>query len=123
MNKSTFDYVIKTTSNTLDLIRGQNDPLLNQLDNFISGNLGISVNVQQSKYRVLAEIEDLYEQRKNKIEEAKLTELQKDLIKLDRNKEENTKYLENKYHHFLQNVNLCPSRDSHSIIDEVLNRI
>lgn len=122
MNRSTYDYVIKTTSDTIDLIRDKNDPLLNQLGGFISVNLGISVNFNQSKYRVLAEIEDLYEERKNKIEESKLTELQKDLIKLDRNKEENTKYLENKYH-FLQNVNLCPSRDCHEIIDEVFGLI
>lgn len=122
MNNSTYDYVIKTTSNTLDLIRNKNDPLLKQLNIFISGNLGIHVNLYQTKYKVLAEIEDLYEERKNKIEEAGLIELQKDLINLDRNREENTKYLENKYH-FLKNVHLCPSKDSHCIIDEVLRRL
>ena len=90
-NKETLSYVLKTCNSTLDLIRDEDDILLASMRCFIQGNLGISVNVniKQSKYKVLYDIEELFTFRLNKIKEAGLEILSNEIQGLDRNKLEN----------------------------------
>ncbi len=126
-NKETLSYVLKTCNSTLDLIRDEDDKLLVSMRYFIQGNLGINVDVKQSKYKVLHDIEELFTFRLNKIKEAGLEILSNEIRGLDRNKLENIEriktFILDNYKIKIDECILQPSNDTHDIIDYIIEQV
>ncbi len=126
-NQTVFDYVLKVTTDTLDLVRDNTDPLRTQLSGFIYNNLGINVDTKVRKYEVLDNIEVLYTERRKKISEYHLDKLEEKFHGLDRNDYENIQtiieFIKNNYNVVIEDYELCPSIDSHSILDNVMSKM
>ena len=123
--KKVLEYVLKVTSDTLDIIRDNEDPLLQQLNNFITNNLGINVNViNQRKYQILDNIQILFEERTQNITDNNLDKLELKMEGLDRNNDNNIKIISD---FIIDNYNiqddsfLEPYNDSHDIIDKIIS--
>lgn len=125
--KENFDYVIKTASSTLDLIKSNDDPLLSSLGLFIDCNLGFSVDVRRPKYQVLNDISVLFEERTEKITKYNLDKLEMKMYGLDRNIEQNKiiikDFIFEHYNIHIPEDLLCPSIDNSKIIDYMIDFI
>lgn len=126
--KKLFDYVIKVTSDTLDLINSPDDILLVSLRCFIYNNLGIHVTLNyRRKYCTLDDIQYLFEERSEKITSNNLDKLELKLTGLDRNIQDNIDsvkdFIFENYNIQISECYLCPSIDTQSIIDRVIDSI
>lgn len=123
-----FDYVIKVTSDTLDLIRDNEDPLLKSLNYFINRNLGINVDViNERKYQILDSIQTQFEERSKRITENDLDKLELKINGLDRNNDKNIKiisdFILDNYNIHINPFDFGPSYDSYEIIDKIMEII
>lgn len=122
--KELLDYVIKVTTDTLNIIRDNSDPLLSQLSRFISGNLGISVDLDQSKWQVLADINELFEERQELLKNMNLDKLEEKMHGLDRNYYDNiniiTEFIKENYNIDIDSRVLSPRKDTHEVLDEII---
>jgi hypothetical protein len=127
--KEVFDFVIKTSSNILDIISSSDDPLLKSLNCFISNNLGIRVDfIQlQRKYQILDDIQFLFEERSEKITLYDLDKLEIKMCGLDRNIDENIimikDFILENYNIHVPEYELSPSIDNNQIIDYIMERV
>lgn len=124
--KTLYDYVIKVTHYTLNLVTSADDPLLSQLSGFIYNNLGIDVDTNGRKYQVLDSIEDLYTKRREKINAYGLDKLELMLRALDRNNSSNIQaivdYIKDNHNISIKEYELYPSIDYHYIIDNLIEK-
>lgn len=120
-------YVLKVTSDTLDLIKSDSDSLLNSLAGFIYNNLGIISTLTQSKYRVLDNIQVLFEENSKQITNNDLDKLEMKMYGLDRNYNYNIEtiqcFIKDHYKIQIDKSYLRPSKNNNEIVDYVISRL
>ncbi len=119
--------VLKTCQDTLELVRYENDPILNSMSLYVYNNLGIRVDVSKSKYAVLESIRSCYLERLELINDNGLTPLYEKLNGIDRNTKENLEMIKtfilDNYKITVDEALLSPYMDKNEIIDSIINII
>lgn len=125
------DKVLKTTEFVLNTIKNtsqcEEDILYTQLSLFISNNLGIKINVNQEKYKVMSDITFEYNNRKKRITDAGLLPFVENCHRLDRNNNDNIcfiqKYIKDNYNIDVDYFLLQSSNDIHTIVDYLIEML